>query len=103
MKIFIIGNTGQIGRAIFDYSVSAGIESVGVSSNNIKFYSGRKTVEKPRENQSLFSELQKYLDNESIIINSSWKNLNTYGKDSEMHLENASMEVELLKSLSKAL
>jgi hypothetical protein len=101
MKIFIIGHTGQIGKAIFDYSISAGIESVGINSKNIKFYSGTEIVEKFRESPSLFSEMQKYLDNESIIINCSWKNLSAYGKDSEMQLENASIEVELLKPLCK--
>ena len=101
MKIFIIGHTGQIGKSIFDYSTCAGIESVGVSSKNIKFYSGTKIIEKRRENPSVFSEIQKYLDDESIIINSSWKNLSAYGKDSEMHLENSSIEVDLLKSLCR--
>jgi hypothetical protein len=99
MKIFIIGHTGQIGKAIFDYSFSAGIESVGVSSKTIKFCSGTKIIEKPREYPLLFSEMQKYLDEETIIINSSWKNLSSFGKDSEMHLENAIIEIELLRSL----
>jgi hypothetical protein len=102
MKILIIGHTGYIGSYLYKESISKGIETVGLSSKYLEFYSGNKLTRKTRVNgPSSYEDIFRMIDCETIIINASWTNLLGTNKVSLKHLLSAEDEIQIIKKLKQ--
>ena len=97
MRIFVLGHTGFIGKAVYDKLNELPLELVGVNSKLIDF-NGKSLI--PRK-LSLVADLETLIQSDSVIINASWFKTGREFRNSERHTLMAESEISLIQYISK--
>lgn len=103
MKTFIVlGNSGFIGSAFLKHLSFGHKKVVGVNRKTVDIVENGIVRAKPRKKLDLFLEIEPFLGEESVVINTIWGKNDRHNRNSFVHEEYELQEKSLIQQLSSS-
>jgi nucleoside-diphosphate-sugar epimerase len=99
-KLLIIGSSGLIGKALFRFAQNNFLSVVGVGSDFVINFESGMRVHSNRKDKFGWADLDPHLDADTLVINAAWGRNTAGDRNSEIHMEFAERELELINKVN---